>query len=181
MNLVTEATLTLNLVMDPPDEDVLARPPLPRNRPLVDRSMAWRIARMAVSALAVCFVWFSSRILSGADLPSARAETFLLLVLCQWFHLLSAQSSTESALRIPWRKRPWLAGGLLLSVLLQAGAMALEPLPKVLGTASFDPARLPWLIGAASVVLWIEEGRKAWNRKQNRPLGSPERPVSGTA
>ncbi len=177
INLVTEATLTLNLVMDPPDGDVLARPPRPRDRPLVDPAMGWRIARMAASALTVCFGWFATRVHAGATVETARAETFLLLVLCQWFHLLSAQSETGSALRIRWRHRPWLAGGLALSVALQAAVLFVPPLPTLFGTTRFTPVQLPMLIAVASAVLWIEELRKWVSRARAEP---PTGTVSGS-
>ena len=42
INIVTEGTLTVNLVMDPPDGDEMQRAPLPRADPLFDRGMLWR-------------------------------------------------------------------------------------------------------------------------------------------
>jgi Ca2+-transporting ATPase len=44
INIVTEGTVTVNLVMDPPDGDEMRRPPVPRDDRLLDRAMlrAWR-------------------------------------------------------------------------------------------------------------------------------------------
>ena len=58
INIVTEGTLTVNLVMDPPDGDEMRRRPVPRNDRLLDRVMLVRTAVMALSAATVAFGWF---------------------------------------------------------------------------------------------------------------------------
>ena len=43
INLVTEGTLTVNLVMDPPEGDEMRRAPMPRDDPLLDGTMLLRM------------------------------------------------------------------------------------------------------------------------------------------
>jgi Ca2+-transporting ATPase len=168
INLVTEGTLTVNLVMDPPDGDEMRRPPVPRDDPLVDRAMLVRAMLMAAATVALCFGWYAWRIgggawapeAQGADLALVRTETFTLLAMCQWFNLLNCQSAQRSALRLGLLKNPWLLGGLALSVALQAAVLWAPPLQAMFHTQPLALAALGLLLTLASAVLWAEELRK---------------------
>jgi magnesium-transporting ATPase (P-type) len=168
INLVTEGTLTVNLVMDPPDGDEMRRPPVPRDDSLVDRAMLGRIMLMAATTVTLCFGWYAWRIgggawaaeAQGAELALVRTETFTLLAMCQWFNLLNCQSAQRSALRLGLLQNPWLLGGLALSVALQAAVLWAPPLQAMFHTQALTLATLGLLLALASVVLWAEELRK---------------------
>ena len=177
INLVTEGTLTVNLVMDPPDGHEMRRPPVPRNDALVDRAMLGRMMLMASAAVAVSFGWFAWRMGGGGwgaggwavdgqgvDVALVRTETFTLLAMCQWFNLLNCQSATRSALRLGLLQNPWLLGGLALSVALQAAVLWAPPLQAMFHTQALTLATLGLLLALASVVLWAEELRKLLTR-----------------
>jgi magnesium-transporting ATPase (P-type) len=100
INIVTEGTLTVNLVMDPPDGDEMRRAPTPRDDPLLDRTMLARVLLMASAAVAATFGWFAWRHGQGVPLDQLRTETFTVLAMCQWFNLLNCRSATASALRL---------------------------------------------------------------------------------
>jgi magnesium-transporting ATPase (P-type) len=172
VNIVTESTLTINLVMDPADGDEMRRPPVPRNDPLVDRAMLWRIAVMMPAAVAVTFSWFLWRHTSGIAVDLVRTETFTLLVLCQWFNAINCESATRSALRLGILRNPWLAGGLLLSLALHAAVLYWPPLARLFHTVPIPARDLLTLLAAASCVLWAEELRKWWARARLRRLHS---------
>ncbi|HSB25072.1 MAG TPA: HAD-IC family P-type ATPase, partial [Burkholderiaceae bacterium] len=138
INIVTEGTLTVNLVMDPPEGDEMRRAPLPRADPLFDRGMLWRMALMTPLAAAVTFGWFAWRTAAGAPTALVQTETFSLLVMCQWFNVLSCQSAKRSALRLGVLRNPWLVGGLLISVALQAAVIYLPALNTWFHTAPIE-------------------------------------------
>ncbi len=161
INIVTESTLTVNLVMDPPDGDEMARAPVPRDAPLLDRAMLGRIALLVPVAVAVTFGWFAWRVASGVPLEVVRTETFTLLAACQWFNVLNCQSATASALRLGVLRNRWLAGGFALSVALQAAVLNLPPLSRMFHTVPIPPHDLLGIAAAASCVLWVDELRKA--------------------
>ncbi len=52
INIVTESTLTVNLVMDPPDGDEMRRPPVPRDDRLLSGEMLRRVALLVPTAVA---------------------------------------------------------------------------------------------------------------------------------
>ncbi|MDR6858553.1 HAD-IC family P-type ATPase [Variovorax guangxiensis] len=162
INIVTEGVLTVNLVMEAPDGDEMQRAPVPRDDHLLDREMLIRVMLMAGAAAAVGFGWFAWRLASGTEVDVARTETFTLVVLCQWFNVLNCRSATRSALGV--LPNPWLIGGLLLGAVLQAAVLYAPFLNEMFHTQPIPPIQLLSIIAAASIVLWIEEARKAFVR-----------------
>jgi Ca2+-transporting ATPase len=160
INIVTEGTLTVNLVMDPPDGDEMRRRPVARDEALVDRAMLGRVVLMALSSVVVIFGWFVWRLGEGVAIDQVRTETFTLLAMCQWFNVLNCQSAWRSTLRLGLLKNPWLLGGLAASVLLQLAVLYAPPLAAMFHTVALPAATLLPLLALASVVLWTEEARK---------------------
>jgi magnesium-transporting ATPase (P-type) len=171
INIVTESTLTINLVMDPPDGDEMTQAPVPRNDRLVDSAMVWRIAILTPVAVAATFGWFVWRQSSGLPYDLVRTETFTLLALCQWFNVLNCQSSSRSALKFGILRNRWLIGGLALSILLQAAVLYWAPLNALFHTVPIPPADLLPLLALASSVLWVEELRKWAVRVRRKRTG----------
>ena len=160
INIVTESTLTVNLVMDPPDGDEMTRAPVPRNERLLDPAMLWRMALLTPVAVAATFGWFVWRQGTGVPYEIVRTETFTVLAVCQWFNVLNCQSATRSALGVGMFRNRWLAGGLALSVVLQALVLYWPPLNTLFHTVPIPLADLLPILAVASGVLWMEELRK---------------------
>jgi magnesium-transporting ATPase (P-type) len=173
INIVTEGTLTVNLVMDPPDGDEMRRAPVPRDDRLIDRALLGRVVLMAGTAVAVCFGWFAWR--HGQGVPEAvlRTETFTVLAMCQWVNVLNCQSASASALGLRVVRNRWLLGGLTLSVLLQVLVLYAPPMNALFHTVQLPLASLLPLLALASLVLWTEELRKLAARHE-RPQGRPD-------
>lgn len=165
INIVTEGTVTVNLVMDPPDGDEMRRPPTPRSDPLISRDMLHRVLLMTPMITAVSLGWFVWRLSQGVDEALVRTETFTLVALCAWFNVLNCQSATRSALRLGVLRNRWLLGGLGLSVLLQGAVLTIPAMNALFHTQPLPLTTLGVLLAAASSVLWAEELRKAWARK----------------
>ncbi|WP_246480394.1 cation-translocating P-type ATPase [Inhella gelatinilytica] len=172
INLVTEGTVTVNLVMDPPDGDEMRRRPVPRNDRLLSPELLRRVALMTPLIAGLSFAWFAWRLSQGADETLVRTETFTLLAMCQWFNVLNCQSATRSALRLGLLRNPWLLGGLSLSVLLQAAVLYWTPLATLFHTQALPAPTLLQMLVVASVVLLAEEGRKAWARRHTGAAGA---------
>ena len=168
INIVTEGTLTVNLVMDPPDGDEMKRVPVPKGDWLVDRTMLGRVLLMSTAAVLATFGWFVWRLGQEVPIELVRTETFTLLAMCQWFNVLNCQSATRSALALGLLKNPWLLGGLSLSMLLQALVLYAPPMNTLFYTVPLAPASLLPLAALASCVLWAEELRKLIMRLRHR-------------
>ncbi len=160
VNIVTESTLTVNLVMDPPEGDEMRRAPVPRDDRLLSPEMLRRVALLVPAAVAATFGWFVWRQAQGVPFEVVRTETFTVLAMCQWFNVLNCQSATHSALRLRILRNPWLLGGLLVSVVLQVAVLYWAPLNELFHTVPIPPIDLLPLVAVASIVLWTEELRK---------------------
>ncbi|MBH2010230.1 MAG: HAD-IC family P-type ATPase [Xanthomonadaceae bacterium] len=160
INIVTEGTLTVNLVMDPPDGDEMKRAPVPRDDPLLGHAMLARVALMTPLIAGITFGWFWWRLGQEVPIGLVRTETFTLLAMCAWFNVLNCQSASRSALALGVLKNPWLLGGLGLSLLLQALVLYAPPMNTLFHTVPLAPASLLPLAALASSVLWAEELRK---------------------
>jgi magnesium-transporting ATPase (P-type) len=177
INIVTESTLTVNLVMDPPDGDEMTRAPVPRNDRLLDNAMLWRIAMLTPMAVAATFGWFVWRQSHGLPYDLVRTETFTVLALCQWFNVLNCQSASRSALQFGILRNRWLIGGLALSIALHACVLYWAPLNALFHTAPIRLADLLPLVALASSVLWVEELRKWGVRRWRNRSALPEPPA----
>jgi Ca2+-transporting ATPase len=164
INIVTEGTVTVNLVMDPADGDEMRRAPVPRDDRLLNAEMLRRVALMTPLIAAVTFGWFQWRLGQGVPLDTVRTETFTVLAMCQWFNVLNCQSARASALGLRIVHNRWLMGGLLLSMLLQALVLYAPPMNALFHTVALPLASLWPLLALASLVLWAEEARKLWVR-----------------
>lgn len=166
INIVTEGTLTVNLVMDPASGREMRRRPVPRNDPLLGRAALLRTALMGGTAAATAFGWFAWRLQQGVALDQVRTEVFTLVAMSQWFNVLNCQSSTASALGPGLLRNRWLAGGLALSVLLQAAVLYAPPMNALFHTMPLPLTALLPLVALAASVLWVEELRKLVVRRR---------------
>lgn len=169
INIVTETTLTANLVMEPRDGRELSRPPVPIQSPLVDAQMKRTITVLVPAAVLATLGWFVWRQDSGETSAAICTETFTLLAMCQWFNALNCQSETESVFRMGILGNLWLLGGLGLSVFLQALVVYTQPLNALFHAVPIPLGTLCALMGVASTVLWIEEVRKRLRRARAKP------------
>ena len=119
IDIVTDSTLTVNLVMEPPEGDEMKRPPVARDDRLLGLDMLWRMALLVPMAVGATFGWFIWRQAAGVPYEMVRTETFTVLAVCQWFNVLNCQSATRSVLQLGIFRNHWLLGGLALSIVLQ--------------------------------------------------------------
>jgi Ca2+-transporting ATPase len=164
INIVTEGTVTVNLVMDPPDGEEMRRSPVPRDDRLLGRETLARVLLMTPLIAGVTFGWFWWRLGQEVSIELVRTETFTVLAMCQWFNVLNCQSASRSALALGLLKNPWLLGGLALSMSLQALVLYAPPMNTLFHTVPLAPASLLPLAALASCVLWAEELRKLFAR-----------------
>ncbi len=166
INIVTEGTVTVNLIMEPPEGDEMRHPPIPQSEPLLNRTMLWRVALMTPVMALSAFGYYVWRTSTGAPFELVRTETFTVLAVCQWFNVLNCRSELKSALNLGLLKNYWLIAGLALGNLLHFLVVYTEPMNRTFHTVPI-PATHFFLIGAvASLVLWCEEIRKFFARRQ---------------
>jgi Ca2+-transporting ATPase len=100
INLVTDGLPALALVVDPPDADVLARPPRRPQEPILGAPQ-WRTivltgAIQAAVTLSV-FIWA----LRARSVAEARNEAFTVIVFAELFRAFAARSTTRHFWQVP--------------------------------------------------------------------------------
>lgn len=166
INIVTEGTVTVNLIMEQREGDEMRHPPIRQGDPLIDRPMLKRVALMTPMMVLSAFGYYAWRLSDNVPYEIARSETFTVLAVCQWFNVLNCRSELKSALNFSILKNYWLLGGLALGNALHFLVIYAEPMNRIFHTAPIPLAEF-FLIGAvASLVLWAEEIRKFFARRR---------------
>jgi magnesium-transporting ATPase (P-type) len=166
INIVTEGTVTVNLIMEPLEGDEMRRAPVAARDRLLSAPLLRRVALMTPAMALSTFAYFVWRLSSGAPHELVQTETFTVLAACQWFNVLNCESATRSALRLGVLNNPWLLGGLCLGIGLQGLVVYWGPLNALFHTVPVPVEHLPLMVVAASLVLWVEEARKVLARRR---------------
>ncbi len=171
INIVTEGTVTVNLIMDGPEGDEMTRPPIPRREPLITRPMLVRLMLMTGASVAAIFGFFVWRLSSGVPFALVQTETFTLVAISQWFNVLNCRSETRSVFGADLFRNRWLVGGLLLGNLLHFWVVYHPAMNRIFHTVPI-PMEDFFLLGlVGSSVFWAEEIRKWWVRRRSVPGG----------
>lgn len=91
VNMVTAVTLGLALGFEPAEEDVMARPPRPRDEPLLSGFMIWRVVFVSVLMVVPSFGLFFWAQVGGADLDTARTMAVNALVVAEILYLFNSR------------------------------------------------------------------------------------------
>jgi Ca2+-transporting ATPase len=166
VNLATDGLPALALAVDPPEPDLMARPPRNPRLGIFQRPVVVLMAIGGVWSTLVNLGLFAWALDSGRALSEAMTMTFVSLVLIQFFKAYNFRSDRHSVLRRPFANR-WLN----LAVLWEIGLLLLIVNLPVLHEP-FDTFALPlhdwFVILAASLSIvpilelakWME--RRGW-------------------
>ena len=120
INVVTDGLPALALVVDPPEDDVLQRPPRHPDEPMLGRA-EWRFiittGLLQAAATLGVFVWA----LNARDLSEARNLAFSVLVFGELFRAFAARSTTKVFWEVGAFTNVRLLGVVVFSVLMQLG------------------------------------------------------------
>jgi Ca2+-transporting ATPase len=162
INLVTDIFPALALALEPPEPDVLRRPPRDPRAPIVASGDFKRLAFEAATLSAGTLAAYGYGLARYGAGPQAGALAFMALTSTQLLHALSCRSERHglfSGERLP--TNPYLAAAIGGSLVLQAGAALAPGLRGLLGIGPIglvDGA----VIGAAALLpLLVNESTKS--------------------
>ncbi len=144
LNLVSDGFPALALGMEPPERDVMQRPPRPPHEPVVTRrrglvmfGQGSLIAAVGLIAFAVVYRQ------EAANLPQARTATFCVLAFAQLFFAIACRSQRFTLPELGLFSNPALFYALAISGLLQLGAVTL-PVARPIFSVTADLAWWEW-------------------------------------
>jgi Ca2+-transporting ATPase len=166
VNLATDGLPALALAVDPPEQDLMRRPPRnPRagifTRPVIVLILAGGLWSALVNLS--LFVW---ALRSGRSLQEAITMTFVSLVLIQFFKAYNFRSDRHSVLRQPFANK-WLNLAIVWELILLVLILYVPLLERIFGTYAMSSRE--WLIVTAAaftvspvleIVKWAE--RRGW-------------------
>jgi len=161
VNMVTAVTLALALAFEPPEPNVMRRPPRQAAEPLLSGFLVWRI--LFVSAILVAgtfglFLWHRTH---GMPLEEARTIAVNTLVMFEVFYIFSSRYILEPSLN-----REALFGNryVLIAVALVLGLQMLftyaPPMQHLFGTVALDADTWLQIVLIAATVFPLVELEK---------------------
>jgi magnesium-transporting ATPase (P-type) len=161
VNMITAVTLALALAFEPPEGDVMRRPPRSTDEPLLSRFLVWRIlfvSLILVTGTFGIFVWLRE---GGASVELARTAAVNTLVMFEIFYLFSSRFLVAPVLNkagLLGNRYALVAVGLL--IVMQLGFTYLPPMQLLFHTTALDTATWFMIVVIASSVLFLVELEK---------------------
>jgi Ca2+-transporting ATPase len=149
LNLATDALPALALGLEPPEADILDRPPHDPGAPIMGPEEFRRVLREgSVMGIAALIGYYGAGGLAGG--PRARTVTFHGLTFGQLLHGVACRSETRG-ITAEFGRAPnsRLYGGVVASMLFQACAQFLPPTRRLLGLTPLGPGDLLRIGGIA--------------------------------
>jgi Ca2+-transporting ATPase len=172
VNLATDGLPALALAVDPPDADLMTRPPRGRNSGLFSRSVVSLMLLGGLWATAVNSGLFAWALASAHSDVEARSMVFVSIVLTEFFKAYSFRSDRLSVLVKPFANK-WLNLAIAWELLLLAFILYFEPLERVFGTAALGTRDLVIAACVAVTILPVLELGKWFIRRSDRRAAQP--------
>ena len=149
--MITDVFPAMALAVEPSAPDVMKAPPRDPRLPLITRGfvglIVWQGLLLSGVTLLAFFVgmrWYGT---GGEGLRHAVTITFMTLALAQIAHTFTARSQTHSVFAAGVFTNGWLWGAVLVCLFLQAAAVYVPLLQRVLNTVPLSTA--DWALVAA--------------------------------
>ncbi len=165
LNLVTDVFPALALAVEPPEEDVMARPPRSPDAAILSRPFLSLVARhgLIITVSTLTAYVYALRV---GDAQRAVTVAFMSLALAQLLHVFNARGASPVLFSSRFLRNPWVWSAIVLTVGLQLMAVYFPPLSIVLETVPLSRAEWGVAVLAASVPLlagqmggWLRQDR----------------------
>ena len=165
VNMITAVTLALTLAFEPPEPNVMRRPPRDPREPILTPLFIWRIIFVALIMVAGAFGLFLWERNLGGNIELSRTVAVNTLVVFEIFYLFNARYLTASVFNrvgLLGNRYALMAIGLLL--LFQLAFTYWGPMQILFGTVAIDAATWLRIVLVASSVLFLVELEKVFVR-----------------
>jgi len=154
VNLLDSVLLTMPLMMEPKERNILDQPPRPAHARIVDALFVRRVMLIGLAIAVPTFMVFhhfgapaveGGVVVDSLLLTQAQTATFWAVLFVHLGFVMSARSVDQSAFRFSLFSNPWLLGGIAISLALHLLPTFVTPVGALFRTAAF-PAEWWWWI-----------------------------------
>ena len=162
LNLITDGLPALALGLEPPEGDLMRRPPREPRAPVIPRSQAWTILvhGTLVATVTIAAFWAGYRG-DPERLPHARTVTFCVAAFAQLFFVFACRSDSRPAWQVGCASNPMLLVAFGVTALLQVSVVTLPFARPVFEVGTELGADWVWVVLAALLPLAVVEAGKA--------------------
>ena len=166
MNLVTDGLPALALAVEPPEPDVMKRPPFSPKESIFARGLGWYMIRIGIIFAIITIIlmnWAYYHTHGGAGsangLDPERWKTMVFTTLCiaQMGHAIAIRSNNQLTIQINPFSNPYLLAAVVLTTILQLMLVYVPPLQNFFGTHILSLPELGICLGfSALMFVWVE-------------------------
>lgn len=169
VNMVTAVTLALSLSFEPPEKNVMKRPPRNSNEPMLTPHLIWRISFVAVILMSGTIGLYIWEMKQGMSIEHARTVAVNTLVMFEIFYLFNSRYLKNSVFN--WAGltgNRYVLIAIVILIFLQLGFTYLLPMQYLFGTTDIDLTVWLRIFLVASSVLFLVELEKYFRRRAER-------------
>jgi magnesium-transporting ATPase (P-type) len=169
VNMITAVTLALALAFEPPEQNVMRRPPRDSREPLLTFYLIWRIVFVScilMSGTMGLFLWEMER---GVSIEHARTVAVNTLVMFEIFYLFNSRYITDCVFN--WAGltgNRYVLIAITILIIFQLGFTYLAPMQSLFGTKAIDFNMWLRILLISSSVLFLVELEKYFVRCINQ-------------
>ncbi|MBD2433348.1 MULTISPECIES: cation-translocating P-type ATPase [Fischerella] len=164
MNLVTDGLPALALAVEPPEPDVMKRPPFSPRESIFARGLGSYMIRIGIifaiiTIILMTWAYNHSTSISGNGLSPDRWKTMVFTSLClaQMGHAIAIRSNSRLTIEMNPLSNPYVLGAVVLTTILQLMLVYVPPLRNFFGTHFITLPELAICLGfSALMFVWIE-------------------------
>jgi Ca2+-transporting ATPase len=159
VNLATDGLPAIALSVDPPERDLMRRPPRSRGTGIFTKPVVRLLAIGGVASGCITLGLFTWALASDRPLAKAMTMTFATLVLIEFFKAYSYRSDRHSILEGPFANK-WLNLAILWEFIMLALVINVPFLQDAFGTTSLSAEEWLRLAGLAFLIIPVLEVAK---------------------
>ncbi len=164
MNLVTDGFPALALALEPPEPDVMNRPPFSPRENIFARGLGLYMVRIGIvfaiiSIALMMWAYSYTNTVVSPGLSPDRWKTMVFTTLCiaQMGHAIAVRSNTQLTIQLNPFSNPFVFGAVIITTILQLMLIYVEPLRAFFGTHWLTPTELAICLGFSSLLfIWVE-------------------------
>ncbi|MHA1607512.1 MAG: calcium-transporting P-type ATPase, PMR1-type [Candidatus Freyarchaeota archaeon] len=179
INLVTDSFPALALSVEPPEADIMKRPPRNPKTPMITKGSAMELAGCGILMACVTLLVYSTRLWNefGFNYEEARALAFVTLIMFQLFNAINYRSEKISIFKLNPFSNKYLVLALMVSFVLQLLVIYVPSLQPLFKTFPLSVRDWVTVLLAASTIILLYELKKAYQRKISKETAAKERLV----